>query len=80
MKTHFNLDGKIYASNLIEFLDVTGCFGSIKLRGWEKEKAIGDGSYENDPNHLPHLVARTAEGKPDFGFKNLREIAKQLTS
>jgi hypothetical protein len=65
----------------IEFVELNGgptgygCWGRIKLFGWDEEKPIGDGSYYRDGRHQEHALAGSPEA-PDYNFTQLRAIMR----
>ncbi len=73
---YFFLDGTMYRTTLIEWLRVDGggagygCWGEIKLHGFDESWTIGDGSYAGCNRHTRHKVAS------DFGFPILRAILR----
>lgn len=83
MPDHFLLDGEMYHRDAIRWLkldggpDGCGCWGEILLDGWDKPRAIGDGSYKGSLGHVPHLVAGSLNN-PDYGFTVLKSIMREV--
>ena len=79
--SYFLLDGVMHHFSAIEFVEVDGgptgfgCWGRIKLFGWDEEKPMGDGSYYRDGRHQDHVLAGSPEA-PDYNFTQLRAIMR----